>query len=88
MAAIARNFDAKIIKNTGTSLVYYFPKTSNFCSLSVLRDVIECGIREALMHFEHTDPNTYNLVLMDISTTILQTKDNKFKYQDFICIGS
>jgi DNA-binding response OmpR family regulator len=66
MAAIARNFDAKIIKNTGTSLVYYFPKTSNFCSLSVFRDVIECGIREALMHFEHTDPNTYNLVLMDI----------------------
>ncbi|HEY6886093.1 MAG TPA: hypothetical protein VI278_18840, partial [Nitrososphaeraceae archaeon] len=28
MAAIARNFGAKIIKNTGTSLVYFFPKTS------------------------------------------------------------
>jgi hypothetical protein len=24
MAAIARNFDANIVKNTGTSLVYYF----------------------------------------------------------------
>jgi hypothetical protein len=28
MAAIARNFGAKVIKNTGTSLLYYFPKTS------------------------------------------------------------
>jgi CheY-like chemotaxis protein len=36
MAAIARNFGAKVIKNTGTSLVYYFPKTS--------KDVIECGV--------------------------------------------
>jgi CheY-like chemotaxis protein len=44
MAAIARSFDAKIIKNTGTSLVYYFPKTSNLHTLSVFRDVIECGV--------------------------------------------
>lgn len=44
MAAIARSFDAKIIKNTGTSLVYYFPKTSNFGTLPAFRDVIECGV--------------------------------------------
>ena len=44
MAAIARSFDAKIIKNTGTSLVYYFPKTSNFGTLAAFRDVIECGV--------------------------------------------
>jgi len=25
MATIARTFDAKVIKNTGTSVVYYFP---------------------------------------------------------------
>jgi CheY-like chemotaxis protein/class 3 adenylate cyclase len=43
MAAIARSFDAKIIKNTGTSLVYYFPKTSNSYNLSAFKDVIECG---------------------------------------------
>jgi hypothetical protein len=28
MAAIARNFNAKIIKNTASSLIFYFPKTS------------------------------------------------------------
>jgi CheY-like chemotaxis protein/class 3 adenylate cyclase len=44
MAAIARNFDSKVIKNTGTSLVYYFPKTSNSYNLSAFRDVIECGV--------------------------------------------
>ena len=45
MAAIARNFGAKIIKNTGTSLVYFFPKTSSTSdNQSALRDVLECGI--------------------------------------------
>ena len=44
MAAIARNFGAKIIKNTGTSLVYFFPKTSSSDNQSAFRDVVECGI--------------------------------------------
>ena len=44
MAAIARNFDAKIIKNTGTSSIHYFPKTSNPSNLAVFKDVIECGL--------------------------------------------
>jgi len=57
MAAIARNFGAKIIKNTASSLIFYFPKTSTSLDYSfspsdtttttfesALRDVIECGI--------------------------------------------
>ena len=46
MAAIARNFGAKIIKNTGTGLIYFFPKTSlpSSNNLSAFKDVIECGI--------------------------------------------
>ena len=45
MAAIVRNFDAKVIKNTGTSLVYYFPKTSSsYNNPSAFKDVIECGV--------------------------------------------
>ena len=44
MAAISRNL-AKIIKNTGTSLVYFFPKTSSTGdNQSAFRDVLECGI--------------------------------------------
>jgi two-component system, OmpR family, response regulator ChvI len=58
MAAIARNFNAKIIKNTASSLIFYFPKTSTISldssSLAsdnrtnsyehAFKDVIECGI--------------------------------------------
>ena len=58
LAAIARNFNAKIIKNTASSLIFYFPKTSTVLPLvsswtsdkwtspyeSAFRDVIECGI--------------------------------------------
>ena len=45
MAAIARNFGAKIIKNIGTSLVYFFPKTSSTDdNQAAFRDVLECGI--------------------------------------------
>lgn len=44
IAAIARSFDAKIIKNTNTSLLFYFPKTSDSTNKSAFRGVIECGI--------------------------------------------
>jgi class 3 adenylate cyclase len=41
MAAIARNFGAKVIKNTGECLIFYFPYISSEKSL---RDVIESCI--------------------------------------------
>ena len=60
MAAIARNFNAKVIKNTASSLIFYFPKTSIISLDSPLtsdtittttnsyepafRDVMECSI--------------------------------------------
>jgi CheY-like chemotaxis protein len=44
MAAVARNFDAKIIKNTGDCLIYYFQKTSDSTNKSAFKDVLECGL--------------------------------------------
>jgi two-component system, OmpR family, response regulator ChvI len=44
MATIARNFGAKIIKNTGDCLISYFPKTSDSTNKSAFKDVIECGM--------------------------------------------
>jgi two-component system response regulator ChvI len=45
MAAIIRDFNATIIKNTGDSLVYYFPKTANSAEdMSAFKDVLECGL--------------------------------------------
>ena len=57
MAAISKYFNAKIIKNTTSSLIFYFPKTSRMSLDSsfatdnsnntydpAFRDVMECGI--------------------------------------------
>jgi two-component system, OmpR family, response regulator ChvI len=51
MAAIARSFGASIIKNTGTSLVYFFPKTAAHYNRSAFRDAIECGITMTAAHY-------------------------------------
>ena len=51
MAAIARSFGASIIKNTGTSLVYFFAKTADDYNRSAFRDAIECGITMTAAHY-------------------------------------
>ena len=44
MATIARNFNARIIKNAGDCLIFYFPKTSsNENSIYSFKDVLKCG---------------------------------------------
>ncbi len=44
MAAIARNFGAKVLKNVGDCLIFYYPETSDSYSKSAFRDVFECCI--------------------------------------------
>jgi two-component system, OmpR family, response regulator ChvI len=50
MAAIIRDFNATIVKNTGDSLLYYFPETSNNSAvdddydISVFKEIFECGL--------------------------------------------
>jgi class 3 adenylate cyclase len=44
MATIARNFGAKIIKNAGDSLLFYFPRTVDSTNPTNFRDVLECGM--------------------------------------------
>jgi len=43
MAAIARGYKAKIIKNVGDSLVYYFPETSDVGAWTGFKSVLECA---------------------------------------------
>ena len=43
MAKIARNFDARIIKNAGDCLIFYFPKTSSTENMTTFKEVLECG---------------------------------------------
>jgi two-component system response regulator ChvI len=44
MAAIARNFGAKVIKNVGDCLIFCYPRTSDPSSKSAFNDVLECCI--------------------------------------------
>jgi class 3 adenylate cyclase len=44
MAAIARDFNSNIIKNTGDSLIFYFPETSESANISAFKAVLECGL--------------------------------------------
>ena len=44
MAAIARNFGAKIIKNVGDCLILSYPKTSGPLDISAFNGVLECCI--------------------------------------------
>lgn len=42
MATIARNFEGKVIKNSGDSVIYYFPNTSDSGNEYAFRNVLEC----------------------------------------------
>ena len=44
LAAIARNFGAKIIKNVGDCLILCYPRTSDTSNKSAFNDVLECCI--------------------------------------------
>jgi class 3 adenylate cyclase len=50
MATIARNFGAKIIKNAGDCLIFYFPDTSSSTNRSALINTLECGITMMAAH--------------------------------------
>jgi two-component system, OmpR family, response regulator ChvI len=44
MAAIARNYGAKIVKNVGDCLIFYFPETSDLNNEYSFKNVLECCI--------------------------------------------
>lgn len=50
MATIAKNFGARIIKNAGDCLIFYFPATSEPDNLPAFRNVIECAITMMAAH--------------------------------------
>jgi class 3 adenylate cyclase len=42
MAAVAKNFGAKVIKNIGDALLFYFPTTSDQGNQTAFKEVMEC----------------------------------------------
>jgi two-component system, OmpR family, response regulator ChvI len=50
MATIARNFEGRVIKNSGDSVVYYFPNTSDSANECAFRNVLECCLTLIAAH--------------------------------------
>jgi len=50
MAVIAKNFGAKIIKNAGDSLIFYFPRSLDSVNILVFKDILECFLTMSLAH--------------------------------------
>src|SRR5690242_20590929 len=44
MSVIIKEFGGVVVKNVGDSLLYYFPGTTDGCSNSALKDMLECSI--------------------------------------------
>ena len=42
MAVLAKNYGARIIKNAGDALIFYFPETSDSSSEAAFKDILEC----------------------------------------------
>ncbi|HKY10316.1 MAG TPA: response regulator [Nitrososphaera sp.] len=42
MAALAKNFGSKVIKNVGDALLFYFPDTSDTGNVTAFKEVLEC----------------------------------------------
>jgi CheY-like chemotaxis protein len=42
MATLAKNFGAKVIKNVGDALIFYFPDTSHTENMTAFKEVLEC----------------------------------------------
>jgi CheY-like chemotaxis protein len=50
MAVLANNYNAKIIKNAGDALIFYFPEASDSSNEAVFKDILECFTLMILAH--------------------------------------
>lgn len=97
MAAIARDNDAKVIKNTGDSIIFYFPKTSDSTYLPAFNDVLDCGFvmlgvdliinekltEEGMPHLHYRISADYGRV--DLATSLTSTSEDIFGPTVNIC---
>jgi class 3 adenylate cyclase len=58
IATIARNFGARIVKNAGDALIFYFEKTGDETNIAGFRNVLDCGLTMA------SASNTLNAIML------------------------
>jgi len=90
MAIIARNFGARIIKNAGDCLIYYFRLTSDSGDKIAFSDVLECCFTmteahrfiNAKLNDEKLPPLNYRIsadyVMVEIAKSITSASDYLF----------
>jgi class 3 adenylate cyclase len=90
IAIIARNFGAKIIKNAGDCLIYYFPQTSDSNDEIAFSDILECcfimteahRFINAKLNDERLPPVNYRISadygMVEIAKSITSTCDDLF----------
>jgi two-component system response regulator ChvI len=69
MAILAKNYDAKIVKNAGDALIFYFPETSDSSDEVAFKDTLECfttmvlarDIINAKLHSENLPSVSYRI---------------------------
>ena len=69
MAVLVKNYTAKIVKNAGDALIFYFPKTSDSSNEAAFKDILECfttmilarDIINAKLHSENLPSVSYRI---------------------------
>ena len=69
MAILARNYNAKIVKNAGDALIFYFPETSDSSNETAFKNMLECfttmlsarDIMNAKLHSESLPSVSYRI---------------------------
>ncbi|HJR48900.1 MAG TPA: hypothetical protein VJ799_12155, partial [Nitrososphaeraceae archaeon] len=69
MAVLAKNYGAKIIKNAGDALIFYFPDSSDTSNELAFKDILECfttmilarDIINAKLHSENLPSVSYRI---------------------------
>jgi two-component system response regulator ChvI len=69
MAILAKNYGAKIVKNAGDALIFYFPDSADPANETAFKDILECFKRmilardfiKAKLHSENLPPVNYRI---------------------------
>ncbi len=69
MAVLAKNYGAKIVKNAGDALIFYFPDSSDPANEAAFKDILECfttmilarNIINAKLHSENLPSVSYRI---------------------------
>ena len=99
MAILAKNYGAKIVKNAGDALIFYFPETSDSSNERGFKDILECfttmilarDIINAKLHSEGNLPSVSYRISADYGrvevATSTSSKGGRFVwfYYEYMC---